>query len=64
MKKTLFTIAATTASLAAIAYGLLHFQYFFLLSQNDMASLQAQFEAIYNEGYKYFQLFQMCKNST
>jgi len=64
MKTILLTIAATTATLAAIAYGLLHFQYFFLLSANDIAALSAQFEQVYNEGFKYFTLYHNCKNAT
>lgn len=64
MKKILITIAATTAVYAAVVYSLLHFQYYFLLSQTDMGSLQEQFEQVYNEGFKYYKLFMICKNST
>lgn len=64
MKNILLTFAATTALYGAVVFALIHYNYIFLLSQADMASLQEQFEQVYNEGFKAYQLYLRCKNST
>ena len=64
MKNILLTFAATTALYGAVVFALIHYNYIFLLSQADMASLQEQFEQVYNEGFKYFTLYLRCKNAT
>jgi hypothetical protein len=64
MKNILLTFAVTTALYGAVVYSLLHYDLYFLLSRTDMSSLQEQFEQVYNEGFKAYQLYLRCKEST
>lgn len=64
MKKIIITFAATSVAYAALVFGLLHFEVYYLLSQTDMHTVQEQFEQVYNEGYKFFQLYHLCKNAS
>lgn len=61
MKKTLITIAATTAFWASVAFGAMKLQYVYVLSPASIASLVEAYENVYNAGYSAYMQLEECK---
>ncbi len=63
MKKMLITFAATTALWAALAGALVYTEQVYVLTKANVAAIEESFAGLYAEGYKYFMLYDKCKNS-
>ena len=61
MKTILLSALATSAFWATVAFSLLHWQVYFLVSAQDMHGLVEHFERVYNAGYQAFLALQECR---
>lgn len=64
MKKTLLTIAATTALWAVVGYAAVAFNYVFVLTREDMGQVVAMFSSLQENFEQLLQAYWTCKHST
>ena len=63
MKKVIMSAIATSALWAAVAFTLLHWEHYYLLSASEASSLAEQYERVYNAGYQAYVALQQCRKA-
>ena len=63
MKNIVLSAIATSAVWVLAILGLLHWEFYYLVSAHDMSMMVAQFEKVYNAGYQAYMALQECRKA-